>query len=678
MVSVSHKAAFSLLISVFLFAGLTVLAYTGLFDLVEARFYNPSVTRALARETEKDAELIQNFLGDLQNRFFATLREPAVRRSFLPNQSGEDIFERSRIFGLLLESAGGLQSVRFIDAGGSRIHYSTWEPDMLRRDRLSQAYRNYGQGPGDLPYSRVMAGDEDEPRLTLDGEGERLIFSLPFHDSFEVYRGTALFSLSLRAVTERLIGEDRLPVGEALSLVTEPAGFVSRLPASAEEALLPVIALVWRQGTLSLTNLNLTETKTTLSLISSQTSQGFFVGRLADESLFSFSRAMQLLLLASAFSTLYLIVFLLFNLRQDYLTIAQTRIRELRDSIIDEYTRRRDDLDGNRWRRDLEQRREEVRLEIRGMLPKHRGRAEGDIDALLDTSWRELMAVIRNGTEPPAAAYLDEARLQDIVDRVLKAAEGRFAAAAAQNAAKTTVPAAALLEEPEELDEEAELNDTLEDLAVFNEIEAGNEVEAMKETETSGPPQKATIADTEELEELEEIEEPEELEELEMDEPAAAPESTIAALASQIEFSPLPETDDAEQEQESLEELEIVSPFATMLSNFSEEDHQESITDPEDPTDEKENFDRGRREYGPGFSYLEVLDGGGQTSLVYKPFMDGGTGNPPALEIYMPEIIVERNGVSYVNEYILEPDQTPEEPLNRDFKELIDSVLRNN
>ncbi|MDR1654762.1 MAG: hypothetical protein LBR96_02095, partial [Treponema sp.] len=130
----TQKAALSLLISVFLFAGFTVLAFSGLFDLVETRFYNPSIVRSLSNEVEKDAETVDSFFGSLTGHFAATLSEPAVQRSFLPNQSGQDILERSRVYGVLMEELGGLQSVRFVDSGGIRIHFSTSPRDIFNQD----------------------------------------------------------------------------------------------------------------------------------------------------------------------------------------------------------------------------------------------------------------------------------------------------------------------------------------------------------------------------------------------------------------------------------------------------------------------------------------------------------------------------------------------------------------
>jgi hypothetical protein len=669
-VTVPQKASFSLLISLVLFAGFAALAYTGLFDLVETRFYNPSVTRALSGENRRNAAVIQNFLADLQNRFSAVLEEPAVRRSFLSNQSGEDVFERTRIFGLLLESLGGLQSIRFIDAGGNRIHYSTRDSDILRRDRLSTVYRHYGPGPEDLPYERVAVDDGARPRLIVDAGGQRILFSLPFYDSFAVYRGTALFSLSIRALADRLLGEGRLSPGENLAPIGSPAGLIFHLPPGAEEALLPLIASLWRQGRLNLPGLVLAESGTTLSLVSARTSQGLLIGRLADASLFSFPRSMRLLLLAAAFSTLYLLVFLLFNLRQDYLTIARTRIEKLQAALLEEYNQRRGEMEWTRWRRELEQRREDVRMEIKaGFRLKRGGRTDREIDALLDRAWRDVKAVIKADAEPPALAYLDEARLQEIVDRVLRTAESRLAALNSRAPAETGKEALFSGERgktiPGGLDEAAKLENNLIYVKTQDHHKLTGEVTVMKEQETSGPPRNFWAEDTGELEELEGPEN--------AGFPAASEETAVstgnaASAASRIEFSPLPEAETPEMDDDSLEELEVVSPFDTMLSPFTGEDT------PDDPDlgDENENFNLGRREYATAYAYPETLEANCGPSLVYKLFMDGRSGNLPALERYMPEIIIERDGISYVNNF-REPD--PEEPLNRDFKDLIDSVL---
>ncbi|MDR2258008.1 MAG: hypothetical protein LBE14_02540 [Treponema sp.] len=694
-VTVSQKAALSLLISVFLFAGFAVLAFTGLFDLVETRFYNPSITKSLNREVSLDAETARDFLADLEGRFAGTLNDPAVRRSFLPNQSAEDIFERTRIYGVLLESLGGLQSIRFVDPAGIRIHFSTYAQDIFSQNHLSVAYRNYNEGPGNLPYDQVAVPNQGAVKFTLDEAGDRIIVSFPFYDSFEVYRGTALFTVSVRAVAERFISKNRIKVGDDVSIVSAPPGIVSGLPGTAKSAILANVASIWSDGLLTLTPLDSAGSDTTLALLSAKTSQGIFVGRLINETLFSFPQPMKVILLVSIFLTIYLIIFLLLNLRQDTMTVIQNRLKGLQISLIEQYYDHKGDMDWTHWTRELEQRREDIRAEVkRGIRTTQGRRSEEDIDSLIDKSWDELLAVISGHRN--AQSGIDEEKLQSILNRVLQAVPAGTMVPALPTPAATPsfrprAPEAASGEaaELEELDGEAEPveelteaedAETLEELAEAEEPDgvpaegeaepveelAGAEdaetleelaeaeepgeisaeepaglVEEIEKPESAGEDQAAAPPEEEknsagllaaaaekinpekkpsnvrlafgdddipyivetsglemvdegidsaftiprpddepaELEELEELGELEELDEAEEEavegfqEPEAGPrefsENDIAEVASQIEFSPMAETGGAEDAGQAHDDLEIVSPFATMLSNIS-------------------------------------------------------------------------------------------------------------
>jgi hypothetical protein len=754
-VTVSHKAALSLLLSVLSFAGFAVLAFTGLFDYIETRFYNPSVTRALRRETDQDAEVIGAFLGELQDRFAASLRDEAVRRSFLPNQSAEDIFARSRLYGILMESQSGLQSVRFIDAGGSRIHYSTYAPDILRQDSRSAAYRNYGASGGEnppafLPYDRVAVPNQGNPKITPDRQGERLIFSHPFYDTMDVYRGTALFSLSVRAISERLVSARRIKIGEDISVIDEPPGLIFRLPRNGREILLQLIASIPDAYLRDITNLSPGDTDLKLSLIASKTGQDLFVGRLVDETLFLFPGAMKSILLASFFITVYLTIFLLFNLGQDPMTIVKNRIDTLRTTMIDEYCNRRETLDRSHWIRELEQRREEVRIEIKADIrPRPNKALEREIDAYIDTAWNELMAIIRNRTGI-TAARMDEAGLQEIVNRVLEAAAGRIAPRT-----ETYPPVevtrlinggvkdyAETAEIPEDFDDTWPFEEEITDLESFEASEPGKVFETVdtkavkdiqyivdnipervkgakavkipgkfavpkevgvmqKVTPNNEAPERApwgTAAaggepekpeDLEELGELEEIDEPEVQtagqEKAEWPEsPAGAPgdtKSEAPSLASQIEFSPLPEPETPAEEP--LAELEIVSPFDTMLSQFmddSEGDAElvEEYAGAEAGEDEKKNALMGKkhRRTDPPAARLEVIDNNYRMFLMSAPFTAASSGTPPLLETTQQGTIIEyRDGINYINQKVAEEKTDTEEPLNTEFKKLVESVL---
>lgn len=650
---VTHKAALSLFISVFLFAGFTVIAFTGFFDLIESRFYKPSVTGALTREIEQDTQTIEEFFDEYGDRFSATLWEEAVQRSFLPHQNAEDIFERSKLYGLLVESGGGLQWVRFVDAGGRRLHYSSLNSDILRQDRASVAYRNYDT-VDQFPFDELAVLEHESPKITLDDARNRIIFSFPFFDAQNVYRGTALFTVSARTLAERLIDSGRLKAGEDIALIGQPAGIVVHLPPSGQDALIPLIASHWGQAGGGLAVLELADAApASLALISLQTARGFLIGRLVNESLLAFSRSMKFILLMAFFCTAYLLVFLLFNLRQDPLTIVRARIQQLRALLLDEYERRKDEADWETRGRELDHRLSEVRAELTCDIHV-KGRMKTEVDALIDRSWDELTAVIRTRAGPPPASLpINEARLRDMVLRIIQDAGAVFspvspgapdqlAAFAADMGVDTAASASQIpLELLEAIDSYEE--DVMEEVMELEELETAEadgleELDVLEEADASGSAPEAGDDEIEELEEVEEMEEAEDLEELEeiaeidtieeleeleeIAEPAEAgrriSSSRSHGSASWIEFSPVFEVLEAEPaEEEPLHTLEIVSPFTSMLSK---------LNDPKAETPDK-------------------------------------------------RIIEQRGGVNYVNETILHPPPAAETSLDPQFKSLIDSVL---
>ena len=427
--TVSQKAALSLLVSVLLFAVFSVLAFTGLFDFIETRFYNPSITSSLMKELGRDALSVDSFLNFQQNRFTAALGEPSVKRSFLSNQSGEDIYDRTRIFGALHESLGGLQWIRFIDSGGIRLNYSTYPPDILNQDSNFIAYRNYPGLNGALPYEMISSVAGEKGRIILDEEGDRILFSIPFYDFYEVFRGTALFSLSVRALSEQLISEGRIKAGDDVSVIYSPPGVLIGRPVSTGKTLFPQISSVWREGIANIAAIesslappDFQEPYNPLMLISVKTARGLYAGRLINESVFSFPQTMKIILLVSFFLTVYLTIFLLFNLRQDSITIVQNRLKQLQISLIEQYYERKGSMDWGRWSRELELRREEIRGELKkGVKTGKKADGKNDIDQLIDKSWDELLAVIGGRRE---TAAIDEDKLQTILNRILAAPAG--------------------------------------------------------------------------------------------------------------------------------------------------------------------------------------------------------------------------------------------------------------
>ena len=592
------KPVLVLVVSILVFAGAAYLADVELLDYVSTHFYNPSVVKSTIRENQKDAELIQNHIYELRDQFALVLNEPAVRGSFLYNQNADDVYERSRIFGILMETVSGLQSVQFIDSNGVRIHYSNSARDIINQSSESTAYRNYA---GDLPYDRVSVPAYGNAKFTMDGYSECIIFSFPFYDSMDVYRGTALFSLSARALAEILTVEGRLKANDDVSVIGIPAGVVFGSPDASKTDILGKVSLIWNNGFQDHITLDSQDSGVKYALISTKTDQDLFFGRLINNSIFSIPNSMKLVLQLSMFLTLYLILFLLVNFKPHPVTLVKNRIKNLRANLFEQLYVNKSAQERTKWILELEQRRDEIRRELKYNL-KMRPRLEKKIDAIIDNSWDELLAVIESGSDRPSAVSLPSVVMKGeaVVNEMEELEELEEIEEAEELGEAEEIEEAEELEELEEIEEAEELGEA-EEIEEAEELDELEEIEEIEEVEEFGGIDiLGDIEDIEEVEELEEIEEPESstadtrkrfiiltnrggVNQYENIEPKKyeIPEhlhNGLVEMASEIEFGrnyPAGAEDGAEDLNT---ELNIVSPFSSMFSSLDEEKN-----DPEEP-----------------------------------------------------------------------------------------------
>jgi hypothetical protein len=480
------KPLVALVVSILLFAGLLFLADGNLLKFVETRFYNPSVVSSYVKENAEDAKLVQNHIDFLQSRFEATLTESAVRSSFLYNQSANDIFERSKVYGILMESTAGLQSVQFVDSNGIRLHYSTSARDIMNQDQRSTAYRNYTENPTSLPYEIVSAQDGDNAKLIMDEQNDRIIFSFPFKDSMNVFRGTALFSVSISTLAEKLIEEGRLKISDSISVINEPHGIILGSPETSKDAVLAGVAEIWKTGMQSYVTLDAEDSGAAFSLISVKTDKNIFFGRLVNSYLFSISEPMKLILNVSIFLTFFLTFFFLINLKPNPVVVVKNRIRRLRESFFGQLDDTKDVQEKAKLVLELEQRKDEIYSQLKRGIRLNR-RLEANINNIIDKSWEEILIYLKISSGHELAAI-------HLVKDVGK---------------KT--PTQKLMEEIDVIDEveslEAEEVDTITEAEPIEEIGEVEAVETIEEVEA--------IEEVEEVSAVEEIEALEEIEEIE-------------------------------------------------------------------------------------------------------------------------------------------------------------------
>jgi len=85
--TVGQKATVSLLASTLLAAGFAALAYSGLFSVIETRFFDERVKRSVNSSVQAISASADAYHALNAERFSGILGNDYVRRSFLPNQS---------------------------------------------------------------------------------------------------------------------------------------------------------------------------------------------------------------------------------------------------------------------------------------------------------------------------------------------------------------------------------------------------------------------------------------------------------------------------------------------------------------------------------------------------------------------------------------------------------------
>jgi hypothetical protein len=418
---IARKVAVSLLVCVLLFAGVCIFAFTDLFNAVEARFYDRATLNGLNGELAAYTDFVGGYLDELRDRFFYILRNDAVKSSFSVNRTGEDIYERGRILDALCVSMPELLWIRFIDTAGNNIYHSTDHSGQISADSGTARHWNYHDPPEYIPPGRQPASGANPQRVVFDEENGRLVFCFPFYDSMEIRRGEALFAVSIRALGARFIRTAHIRLTDDVSIVSNPDGIVVGIPPHKTALIKSAIVSVWTSGVYGPGRLSMPQSDS-LAMLSSKTDQGVFVGLVVPENLFSLPATLKALLAGSAFITLFVVFFLMVNAKQDAVAVVQSRLKELQVSLMYEYYQLMGDMDWAVWRRELEQRRDDVKNELcRGIKIKKGGDIEGYINSFFNRSWDGLIAAI--GSRTGMITTFDEAKLEAILSRVLSASK---------------------------------------------------------------------------------------------------------------------------------------------------------------------------------------------------------------------------------------------------------------
>ncbi len=634
------KVSLSLLITLVLSAAFLLVAFSGLFDLIEASFFQPRIQQQYQRRLNYITEKIRDYHTININKFLPITKNPAVFRAYLSQQSAEDIFTRTNLFGKLLEEFGNLRFVRLIGKDGKKIHFSTRRNDIRKRETYRIVYYNLNEVEKNFSGKELVCPENKKYKLIIDGKSKAFIYSFPVFDNYDIYRGSALFYVSKMGLENYLFNIPDLGFND-LALIgstgkTDLGGVLINFPPDKVDLISDNILKIWRKYVENSSHSSHIVPFSFKLRGGTEEKYLFFftkdrdfgdVGFLVPKSRFSMQLWMKIILSASFFMTVFLLVFLILNLRQDPMVILSERIKRFQIEFLKEYVSSKEKLDWERWRRELVLKQGEVKEQIKRGIGRISKEKQKEVDELIDKSWEEIINVIGKRIERPAKVEerVDLKKIEEIIQKALSS--GRFVVSPAGVTAGTSgvevtregeggPPIKSPSEirgegkgvgeevitklrpvEVEELDEEeVEEIEEIEEATEAEEVEEAEAVEEVEEIEEVSPMEEAEeveeieeiepvgeLENVEEAEEVEEAEAVEELEEVEEAEPVEEMEEIEELEEAQAveEVSPVEELGVAEGE-ESVEEVEEFPSVGELTEKTEEVTEAEEVEEAEE------------------------------------------------------------------------------------------------
>ena len=298
-------------------------------------------------------------------------------------------------------------------------------------------------------------------------------------------------------------------------------------------------------------------------------SEGNFVKvvGLYEDDIFEISNLVKITLLVCSFITIFLLVFILFNWKQDELLNIKKYVKRFQMEMLSEYFESEELRKAKTPLEHFSDNKDVVFGKIKKGLGSQAVKYQKELDSLLDKSWQEIVAVLSNVKTSSekhitsTKAVVDGNEIKKILEEFFAKGTINVQAVNHVEVKKSQVPIPEA-EEVEELEEIPEVEE-VEELEEIPEAEAVEELEEIPEAEAVEELEE--IPEVEAVEELEEIPEAEAVEELE----------EIPEVEAVEELEEIPEAEAVEEleeisEAEAVEELEEI-PEVEVVEDIEEE-----------------------------------------------------------------------------------------------------------
>ena len=701
------KIALSLLISVLIFAGCVFLSIAGGFKLIEVQFYQPRVIANANDRLSSIEKAYGEYSSNLDNEFRKFLSEKSVKTFIERAPEKEAMNERGKLSALLYQKISGLNGMRLIENDGIHIHFSTFGEDTLTETSNLISYKNYTDA-NKIPFTLLEASDgEKQTKIYFDSIKNELVFSYPFYDNYTAYRGTFIFYVLGDDFTQYLIDRELVSLN-ARGTVCSPKGFVFDLPITGRELLMKEIEQRWSRKIQNVEQLVQSDTKSENIFIITQGNDRIKIGEIRTQDAFEFSDIEKLLLLICLFITLYLIIFLLFNIRHDDMVIVCRRLRKFQYELLKEYIDRKDSMDWKTLSKEIAHRKNDVNSEIKKSLGRRGKKHSKEVDELLEDLWTDVMSamggnvsVVRQvvSSNPIAVASTKKTPAADNIEELKEVSDADEVEELEELSDADEVEELEEIPDADEVEELEEIPDA-DDVEELEEIPDADEVEELEEIPDADEVEELEeIPDADEVEELEEIPDADEVEEISETVSKAEPELPATEEISEEKMSKFMDSSDTEMEEVQLDEFIDISEDESFTSNKKKNSDEEVEIIEEsyeefkksDSPDEKisENAENIKREASRNFSIstlnfdsLDEEDQAKETKISHgllnkaenvatTQVKKGGLLNK-VLKANSTKTIVEEDGIFSINKN-LETSGIQQDP---ELKALVDSVLK--
>ena len=694
----SLKVLISLLISLAVFSGLLFLTASDYESFTETKIYKPAIIRHI---NENLSEIEKAFIAwnDTNTELFKNfLNEESLMSVVKQEQALSDIEGRNNVISKIISTVPGFAGLRIIGSQYQKIHFSTFPEDILNKTDSMLSYKRYNDADNLIPYQHIETADNSEVRITASTDLDVLLYCLPFYDSYEVYRGTAVFYISGNSFLYHLVSQNILSISDGLALLSDQAHSIIGILTGTHNIVSPELQEAvlddWERKPQNLRIISL-EGEDRWVLITKKSDFGY-VGRITEKSVFMFPASVKYFLIFTVFVTVFLASFLLLNLKRNKLFIAQNKIQQLHWSILKSYLKTSQKENWGELQKELEYHRHEVNEEIKkGLGKKVLESKSKEIDDFLQNSWQEIFDIINKTTTNKSFTHnLKGVNAEELVNLLMEAVKNQKNVADKPKPAEpqTSIAEPENAETVEELDEVEEA-EAVEDLDEVEEAEAVEELDEAEEAEAVEDLDE--VEEAEAVDELDEVEEAETVEELDEIENAETVEELdeIEDTETVEDLEEIEEAETAEDDKnyEDLYETEAASIFDKVKKDEEVIDEMEDNDDPmlrlddlgytisgldfselDVPISELEKTEAKKVEYiTDDYSPIRSMWGKYDDSPTLGDLDVVGESEPvPLLDVSEEQAIVNEDGVFMIRK------TEPVKPENKDFKALVDSVLK--